>query len=217
MTTGLPTAFVASLPRGVDLDDCEITTYANLIADYDVDTYPSAVVDDDAPALVLPGWCADDGNAEIYYPLADTAEEAAQEYVDTGDWGDVTNTDWVAVYAWRTAIVLCDDGETVDLILGRDRHTVEIEPEEPDCVDGHDHDWQSPHEVLGGLRENPGVWGHGGGVIMRDVCAHCGVYRVTDTWAQCRDTGEQGLTSVAYEDADDDSLAWVGSLADDAA
>lgn len=85
---------------------------------------------------------------------------------------------------------------------------VTLNPEEPECT-STEHDWQSPHSVLGGLRENPGVWGHGGGVFYREVCAHCGRYRVTDTWAQDPDTGEQGLTSVAYEDADADSIEWI--------
>lgn len=28
---------------------------------------------------------------------------------------------------------------------------------------------------------------------------HCGARMITDTWAQRLDTGEQGLTSIAYE------------------
>lgn len=80
---------------------------------------------------------------------------------------------------------------------------------EPECRSGHEHDWRSPYSVLGGIRENPGVWGHGAGAIIREICSHCGVYRVTDTWAQDLETGEQGLTSIRYEDADDRSIEWV--------
>jgi integrase len=43
--------------------------------------------------------------------------------------------------------------------------TVRLEPSEPDWQNEHLHDWQSPWSVLGGLKENPGVWGHGGGVV----------------------------------------------------
>lgn len=50
---------------------------------------------------------------------------------------------------------------------------------------------------------------HGGGVVVREVCAVCGCYRETDSWAQRPDTGEQGLKSIAYEEADDASLAWI--------
>lgn len=88
-------------------------------------------------------------------------------------------------------------------------HTIEIAPTKPDCADGESHDWQSPYCVVGGLRENPGVSGHGGGVICTEVCRHCGCYQVTDTWAQNSATGEQGLRSVEYCDADESSEAWV--------
>lgn len=91
--------------------------------------------------------------------------------------------------------------------------TVVLSPPEPDCWDDQTHEWQSPYSVLGGVRENPGVWGHGGGLIIREVCRHCGTYRITDTWAQCRDTGAQGLTEVTYEEADDASHAWVAEMA----
>lgn len=85
---------------------------------------------------------------------------------------------------------------------------VEIEPVPPRCV-AHNHDWRTPYSLLGGLRENPGVRGHGGGVVMRSVCRHCGIYRVVDTWAQDPVDGEQGLTSVTYLEADDSSLEWL--------
>lgn len=98
-----------------------------------------------------------------------------------------------------------------------DRVTFAVDPDEPNCDEGSDrdgHDWQSPYEVLGGLRENPGVWGHGAGLRYSRVCSCCGTYRDTDTWAQRRDTGEQGLTSVRYREADEASLAWVQSIRD---
>lgn len=108
---------------------------------------------------------------------------------------------------WATPIDVVT-GEALDSLDGLSI-TVQIDPPTPECVDDQGHDWQAPYEVLGGLRENPGVWGNGGGVICREVCAHCGVYQVTDTWAQRRDTGTQGHTTVTYEDADEASLAWV--------
>ena len=33
-----------------------------------------------------------------------------------------------------------------------------------------------------------------------EVCRHCGCKRTTDTWAQNRETGEQGLREVSYEE-----------------
>ena len=76
------------------------------------------------------------------------------------------------------------------------------EPAEPKCDEGNEHCWESPHDLVGGLKENPGVFGHGGGVIINEVCRHCGCRRRTDTWAQRMDTGEQGLHEVSYEVAE---------------
>jgi hypothetical protein len=70
----------------------------------------------------------------------------------------------------------------------------------PDCVDGkgHDgHDWQTPIEIVGGIVENPGCWGHGGGVILHHVCMRCGCERVEDTWANDDHGGH--TTRVTYE------------------
>ena len=56
------------------------------------------------------------------------------------------------------------------------------------------------------MAENPGVWGHGGGVIIEEHCTRCDATRTTDTWAQDGSTGQQGLTSVSYgirQDEDD--------------
>ncbi len=91
---------------------------------------------------------------------------------------------------WHDATLTGEDGTDTSL-------TVRVDPAEPDCSAGK-HDWQSPHDIVGGCESNPGVHGHGGGVVITEVCVHCGCSRTTDTWAQRPDTGEQGLTSVAY-------------------
>lgn len=147
---------------------------------------------------------ANDGNCEIEIE-ADSAEGAAREYVAGGDWtadGEARaarRTIWIDVYVWSA------DGDRLDA----ERIGVTLDPPEPECDDRPDHDWQSPYELLGGMEENSGVQGHGGGVVITEVCTHCGAYRITDTWAQRPDTGEQGLTSVEYRPDDERSLAWV--------
>ncbi len=133
----------------------------------------------------------------------DHALEIARGNVDADNYGEITETTWIDVMARHVLT-----GETA-------RDTVQLDPPEPDCVDGQAHDWQSPHDVVGGLTENPGVWGHGGGVQIVEVCAHCGGYRETDTWAQRPDTGEQGLESVSYRDPDEQSEAWLAEQADE--
>lgn len=150
-------------------------------------------------------YLCNDGNAELEIE-ADSAEDAAQEYVDDGSWGEEPKTSWVGVYV-REIKGKDEDGEP---ILGEEeRHTIEVEPTEPRKMAECGHDWESPHSVVGGLSENPGVFGHGGGVIIMEVCRHCGGYRITDTWAQNPETGEQGLTSVEYREADESSRGWL--------
>lgn len=145
-------------------------------------------------------WVVSDGNAEVEYDNFDSAEawpperQAAQEYVDGGDWGESSSTVWVKVRVWRRATYRGQTYETEAQTL-----KLAVDPPEPKCKAGPSHDWHSPYDVVGGLKENPGVFGHGGGVRIHEICRHCGICRVTDTWAQDREDGEQGLTSVSYE------------------
>lgn len=133
----------------------------------------------------MPVYTCTDGNEPIEIE-ADSAREAAQEYVDGGDWGEVEETFWVTVF-------------TTDEEGYKDRVKIQIDPEEPACTVGQEHNWQAPYEILGGLKENPGVWGSGGGVKYTMVCIICGCGKHVDTWAQDPNDGEQGLDSVSYE------------------
>lgn len=125
---------------------------------------------------------ADEGGSEVV--LADdddAAVDALGEWLMEGDYGVVDHTIWVDGRVKR------EWGDWEEQI------TIQIDPDEPACEEGHEHSWQES-----------GPYSHGGGVIYRDRCRHCGVVRVTDTWAQRPDTGEQGLRSVRYERYDDD-------------
>jgi len=133
-----------------------------------------------------------------HWGTLEEAMAAARCNIDAANY-EVTQTIWIDY-----RVVCKESGE-------KDGGLKQLDPPEPDCASGHDHDWCAPHEVVGGCESNPGVQGHGGGVVITDVCSHCGCYRVTDTWAQRPDTGQQGLTSVEYRDADDASAAWVGA------
>lgn len=141
-------------------------------------------------------WYADDGCAEV--ECGYDGESAREEYVKTGDWGvNEGKTSWVNVASYRKAI----DYRGLWVHVDVESDDVEIEPEEPECIDSEGHDWQSPLELVGGIKENPGVWGHGGGVIINAVCVRCGCGKTTDTWAQNPRNGVQGLTSIEYEPA----------------
>jgi len=148
-----------------------------------------------------------DGDTEINLEPS-RPRRVTKELVFGGDWGDLTKTVWVDV--WVTP--LAADGEPIE--DKRACITIAIDPEEPPCVDGQKHEWCSPHEVVGGRKENPGVWGHSGGVIITEVCSRCGRYRKTETWAQNPTNGVEGLESVEYRDPDKASLAWVRSSED---
>lgn len=121
---------------------------------------------------------------------------------ETGDYDTTTGTVWTTIHA-RSLDANGDFDEEDD-----DSRTYAIDPPEPKCALA-DHDFRSPLSVVGGIDSNPGVYGHGGGIISTEVCSHCGLYLVTDTWAQNPENGEQGLNSVEYRPADANSLAYV--------
>lgn len=61
-------------------------------------------------------WHCDDGNCEVEI-VAKSARDAAQEYVDDGDWGEIAETTWISVHVWRTesravACATCDQMAT---------------------------------------------------------------------------------------------------------
>lgn len=163
----------------------------------------------DGEAAWLPGYLARAvEDATVYYPEAESEREAAEEYASA--YPQEEETYWVTVHVWRVGLELDEDGQLVMCDSGRVDVRVTREPLEPPCVDDdHEHEWQSPFELVGGIKENPGCWGHGGGVIIREVCRHCGRYRITDTWATDPATGRQGLRSTRYEPADERSIAWA--------
>jgi hypothetical protein len=127
---------------------------------------------------------------------AESAEDAAAEYVEPYDPGETTY--WVDVRVSRDPS-LEDEA----------RHKIAVDPPAPACAEGHEHDWRAPFEVVGGIRENPGVWGHAGGVRITEVCYHCGAYRDTDTWATDPSDGTQGHASTRYRSADEESERYV--------
>lgn len=159
----------------------------------------------------------------VSYACYDTLDDARDDAADasSGDYGCVTETVWSdrEIYEVRAK----NEREALTRPRSRSEHvetvTVTIDPEAPPCDDDSpDHDWQSPIEIVGGIVENPGVWGHGGGVTITECCMRCGCRRVTDTWAQRGDTGEQGLRSVEYTSGFyDDRLPELAVDGDDAA
>jgi hypothetical protein len=120
----------------------------------------------------------------------DDARKQAEEWVEGGDW----NIDELEETFWVQVSIAEEYGNIVD------EFKVAIDPVMPECNHlSSKHNWQSPIDLVGGCEENPGVFGHGGGVFITEVCLRCGCERTIDTWAQDRTDGEQGLRSVSYE------------------
>lgn len=143
--------------------------------------------------------CGDDFDAAD----DDAALAYAEEWLRSGDW-DRSSTLWLEAQV----MPIEDDGDC-GASIGTVRIT--LQPEPPKCT-CDEHVWCSPYHILGGVEENPGVWGHGGGARIKEVCSECGVYRLTDTWATNPCDGTQGHTSVEYLPADEQSLEWVEQL-----
>lgn len=138
-------------------------------------------------------WVADCDGAAVEYPSADSRREAAEAYVSDGSWGDPCDaTTWVTVSTWQRwtigSATLDDEGSQRDA-------KVAIDPEEPECAEGHAHAWDDyGHDQC-----------HGAGIVSSVRCRYCGAVCTTDTYAQDPDDGEQGLTSVRYELDDHDT------------
>jgi hypothetical protein len=194
----------------IDLDDAALLIEEGATLEEILNTYGGEIVEDHwvSPKALIH---ADDGNWEAEYSSKTRPEDAAQNYVDTGEWGDEESTFWVDVTTWKNGI---DSNGNIGRV-GVQNHTVQVDPTEPECSK-EKHGWESPHEVLGGLKENPGVQGHGGGVIITEVCKHCGCYREINTWAQNPSNGVQGLRSVCYQEPDEESLAWINKTIEEA-
>jgi hypothetical protein len=167
-----------------------VTTVEQLANWIGVDLIDGCLVLDESPMF------ADDGNSEQEYPHDTESRDAAAEYVSDGDWGQDNSTSWVTVYTYRKAVNSRGEIERVS----QEDHTIALHPEEPAC-EGGEHVWHAPHSLLGGLKENPGVWGKGGGIISKEICRCCGCVKETDTWAQNPSTGEHGLT-VSYTEGE---------------
>lgn len=129
---------------------------------------------------------------EVEYEAATPKEAAEQHAADFYEAED--ETQFIEVAVWRHGFDADGDAARV----GHRTFSIAVDPQEPECTHEDGHDWRSPIEIVGGIEENPGVQGNGGGVVIEQVCMRCGCKKTTDTWAQNPATGEQGLTSIKY-------------------
>ena len=131
----------------------------------------------------------------------------ATAWARDGDWDDAARQAGREISA-HIVVHRIDAGEYVEIHAGdvvvMDAAAVD-DLIRPACPGDLDHDWRSPHDVVGGLTENPGVWGHGAGLRVQEVCARCRCYRWTDTG---HDGDGRTVTRVTYEHADERSIEW---------
>lgn len=140
------------------------------------------------------------GGEDTFVCSPSEVKEAWDEWINEFPWCESSETVWV-------------HGRATDE-FGKDHFFMAtVEPEEPDCS-SDEHMWDTPYYILGGLKENPGIQGHGGGATGTEICRHCGTYKIWDSWAQDPETGKQGLHSIEYRGPDDVSLQYVRDCLD---
>ena len=145
----------------------------------------------------------DSGASEIIE--ADSLNDALDQ---ARDWAaDGSYQERVMVTVWATP--LDRKGNRISCEAVSEEVEAGPEPEEPECAEGEEHDWCSPHEVVGGIKENPGVWSLGGtSMSFLTVCRHCGWYRTVLDRGSQRNPGELE-EETSYEEPNEASLEWV--------
>jgi hypothetical protein len=146
----------------------------------------------------IPWSCAEDG-FQFDVVMADCAKTALETVRENLGSYDNDETIWV------------DHTVTSLVHMEEQSQTIQIDPPEPECKRKAGHQWSSPIEVVGGCETNPGVFGHGGSVVVKTFCSHCGLIREVDNWAQNPQTGEQGLQSVIYYPARQPAILGLGN------
>lgn len=131
----------------------------------------------------------------------------AESWLEDGEYGDDP------CYVDASVVELDEDSEEIgcpeDVEIEWEGH-VEI----PKCEHEDGHDWQEPYDVVGGCKENPGVYGTDGARIRStSVCSRCGMYRV-HTSASIPGNYPKEPEKYEYKDADERSMKWVESQED---
>ena len=148
---------------------------------------------------------AGDSEGNMWQPRYDNAKDEAI-------WGAECDDQWVEAILYRIPIhKVIEDWQSVsydrNLLRDEDEDLSEYEVDsyngyleavEPPCRYTAGHDWIATHDIEGGLKENPGVIGNGGGVIIREHCTRCDCTRTTNTWDRNPIDGTQGHTTVEY-------------------
>lgn len=151
---------------------------------------------------------SEDGGASEIIDADDlkSAVAAAKEWASEGSYDERV---MVSVYVQSVD----EDGDDTDE-YGSAEVEAGPEPEAPECAEGEEHEWESPHELVGGIKENPGVWSLGGTTMtFHYVCGHCGAHKHETCYGSQRNPGQ--CDQVTYEEADDDTKEWLKQRQED--
>ncbi len=157
--------------------------------------------------LLEPAW--DEGRISCCVTPADTGwMKAALDAITGAEWGAEADADGDTRLIWLGALTVDETatnaGQAYDC---SGTHSDDI----PECEAAEDseHDWRSPHALVGGLRENPGYWSGGGTIsISKSVCRCCGCYQTeTNKGSQCHES--EARVIIEIEPRDSDSEEWL--------
>lgn len=116
---------------------------------------------------------------------ASSRKAAAERYIEAESWGDRSATVRVDIH-----VAPIDKDSAARWIA------IFLEPIEPRCKDAEPHVWRELQMIV-----------HDKGVYAREACLRCGVYRVTETGTGIQKSDKRLLKSIAYEEANAESLA----------
>lgn len=160
--------------------------------------FEAAIENLDAGGDVMP-WTLSEDFEYVTTVMARTAEEAMAEFPFEKENYDTTDGPLLINHAARSMLT--------GRYLSKD---VVLPMKVPPCAPGQEHDWRAPVSVVGGSKENAGVFAGTVHPTTHEVCACCGIYRTTGDMFQI--PGQQFISAVQYGRPDRASLDYVESI-----
>ena len=175
--------------EGVEIDSLDEVTLGGRPA-YDMPGWAARILGEDAPDIYRPGLSREG-------LLADIKNDSRGHYGE-----DAYGTHHMRIETFKKTLSW-DGTEWDEYETEKSVSLLELHPPEPECLDGGDHHWCTPHEILGGCEQSPGVSSEGGLVQTTEVCAKCGVYLHTIADLNSR------ADTISYSPADEESEKWA--------
>jgi len=153
---------------------------------------------DDKEVILLDLKCGTGWGPEHGEPWPCGADDAAKSVACGMRDPNSLETEFLEVQVYESEVYQQDGCPILWWPTGNKETFVEsIHPSEPPCHEGLEHDWQSPHEFVGGLKEDPGVFSSGPGIFLKEVCMTCGCSYLKDQGAHNTIDGRV-VTKITY-------------------